>query len=158
MPQQLGRAEGKSPRRAEMPMETLEFNRGILLHHDQAHRVLFILEEQILGVPTGDAAAQRARLFDREQRRVRYRGMHDAERVEEREQVVRSGGHGSEMGTRREERFGVGLELYADAANMGELALTLIFVLCFLDSSRKRGKIPVTLCGTGCCKAARLLA
>src|SRR5262245_50263274 len=75
-------------------MQRLELDCGILQRRYQVEGALFVLQEQVLGVAARDLAAQRLRLFDREQGWVAHGRVGNAEPVEEREQVVGGGGHG----------------------------------------------------------------
>ena len=74
-------------------MQRFELDRRVLQRDHEKQRALLVLEEQVLGVPAGNRAAQRLRLLDREQRRMRHGRVRDAEAVEEGEQVVGRGGH-----------------------------------------------------------------
>jgi hypothetical protein len=92
--QELGRAEREAAAGAEPAVQRLELDRRIFERHHQEQGVLLVLEEQVLGMAAGDLAAQRARLLDREHRRMGHGRVRDAEPVEIREQVVGGGGHG----------------------------------------------------------------
>src|SRR5260370_1100837 len=89
---QAGRSEREAPG-AELVMQRLEFDRRILRRHDQEHAVALVFQEQVLGVRTGNRAAQLARLLDGEQRRMGRGLVRDPVAVEEREQVIGRGWH-----------------------------------------------------------------
>ncbi len=61
-------------------------------------RALLVAQEQVLRVPARNLAAQRPRLLDREQRRMRHGRVGDAEPVEKGEKVVGGRGHGGYRG------------------------------------------------------------
>ena len=68
---QAGRAEREAAG-AELVVQRLQVDARLLGRDHQKHRVLLVLEEQVLGVPAGNRAAQRLALLDGEQRRMRH--------------------------------------------------------------------------------------
>ena len=76
-------------------MQRAQFDRRIFGRDDKIGCALLVAQEQILGVPAGDGAAQITRLFDREHGRVGDGFVCDPERVQIGEKFVRRGGHQS---------------------------------------------------------------
>src|SRR5262245_12136466 len=75
-------------------MQRFELDRRVLERGDEVERPLLVPEKQILGMAARNGPAQRLRLLDGEQRRMRHRAMRDAEAVEEGEEIGGRGGHG----------------------------------------------------------------
>ena len=88
--QRFGLAEGKALA-AKDKMQGLEIDRGLLVGDEKYHRALFVLEEQVLGVPARNFAPMPARLLDAEDARVSDRAVRDFQVVERREKIVRRG-------------------------------------------------------------------
>lgn len=74
-------------------MDGLQVDHGFLFHGQQEEAVLPVLQEEVLGVASGDLAAQRLRIGDGEERRMRDGFCLDPEPVEIGEQLVWGGGH-----------------------------------------------------------------
>ena len=79
-------------------MQALEVDVGVFLRDHEETARLSCPQEQVLGVPAGNLAAQRLRLLDGEQRRMADRGVGDPKPVEIGEKVVGGGGHRDVLG------------------------------------------------------------
>jgi hypothetical protein len=90
---QLGRAERKPARGAELAMQRTQFDWRIFGRNDKVGRALLVAQKQILGMAAGDGAAQLARFLDREHRRMGNGLVRDPERVQIGEKFIRRGGH-----------------------------------------------------------------
>src|SRR5262245_46904341 len=91
---ELGRAEREAAGGLQQPMQRFELDHRVLERGDEVERALLVPEEQILGMAAGNSAAQRLRLLDSEQRRMRHRAVRDLQAVEEGEEIGGRGGHG----------------------------------------------------------------
>ena len=86
--QNLGRSERNLARRTDDLMDPLEVDARILLGDDEEKRALSVLEEQVLGVPADNLAAQGLGILHREQRRMSDRRHRDAEIGQRGEEVL----------------------------------------------------------------------
>ena len=75
-------------------MQGLEIDACLFGCDHQKYRILLVFQEQVLGVPAGNRAAQRLALLDGEQRRMRRGLVRDSEAVEEGEQIIGRRRHG----------------------------------------------------------------
>src|SRR5262249_51639222 len=91
--QEVGRAEREAAGSAEPPVQGFELDRRVLERGDEEERALLVAQEEVLGVATRNLAAQRLRLPDREEGRMRHGAVRDTELIEQREQVGGGGGH-----------------------------------------------------------------
>ena len=92
--QRLRLAERDAARCADQAVDRLQVDHRILLRRDEEEIVLLVLEEQVLGVAAIDLAAQRLRIGDGEEGRMRNRLGFDAEVAEIGKKIVGAGGHG----------------------------------------------------------------
>ncbi len=92
-PHRLGLAEGEPAGSPDLAMQMLEVDRGTFLGGKQEQAVLAVDKKEVLGVRARNFAAQVARFFDAEQRRMLDRRGLDAEAGEQGEKVFGRRGH-----------------------------------------------------------------
>src|SRR5208337_2890117 len=99
--EQLRRAKGHAPLSANLLMHALEIDGRVFVQDEEEEAALFVLDEQVLGVASGNFAAQRLRFLHRMERRMLDgRGFY-RQRGEGGEQIFWRCGHGSSDWERR---------------------------------------------------------
>ena len=63
-------------------MQRAQFDRGLLVRHDQVGHALLVAQEQVLGMAARHRAPQRPGILDRESRGMADGLVRDAERIE----------------------------------------------------------------------------